>query len=275
MEPMQPENTQHQPHHDSGQHHGQAHHQQHQFIHDSAAPQPTTQPAQPVESWQVSAPATAWQPPKPSPDFQPPASTPPKQAWQPAAPEAPLAQAAPAQAWQPTVAPVAPSPVPSAAGTLPNYARTDQPTAVVKVLSVRGLEYLMMSLALWVGSFALAGILLSLINSGTSFDVLSFPVSSLVVATGLFTLFFRRLKKAELWDPNLRFDPSKRRLSQLTQVVAYIAVFISLIGIVYSTLAKLSSDLSQTYWKLLLDFVVVIAVAGGVLAYYWIDEHKV
>jgi len=154
------------------------------------------------------------------------------------------------------------------------YSRDDQPVAVVRVLSVRGVEYLMMSLALWIGAFSFAGMLLTLINGGHSFDVLAFPISVLVVAVGLFTFFFLRLKKAEVQNPALRFDPSKRRLSQTTQVLSYLAIFVSLVGIVYTLIAKMAGSLEQTLWKLVLDFVVVLAVAGGILAYYWLDEHK-
>jgi len=154
-------------------------------------------------------------------------------------------------------------------------AQNDQPVAVVKVLSVKGLEYFMMTFALWVGAFAIAGVLLSLVNNGTSFDVLAFPVSSLIVALGVFSFFFLRLKKAELQNPSLRFDPSKRRLSQITQIVAYLTSFFSVVGIVYSLLAKMAGSLDTVLWKILLDLAIVLVVAGGILAYYWIDEHKV
>lgn len=152
--------------------------------------------------------------------------------------------------------------------------QSDEPLAVVKVLSVRGLEYWMMTLALWVGAFSLTGVLLAVINGGSNFEVLAFPVSALVVSFALFAFFFLRLKKAELMNPSLRFDPSKRRMSQVTQILAYLAGFVSLIGIVYSIIAKLGGGYDGSVGKLLLDFVVILVVAGGILYYYWVDEHK-
>lgn len=151
---------------------------------------------------------------------------------------------------------------------------SDEPVPVVKVLSVRGVEYLMMSIALWVGAFTFVGLILSLINGGTGFDVLAFPISALVVSVGIFAFFFLRLKKLELQNPRLRFDPSKRRLSQITQVLAYLAVFVSLIGVLYSIIAKVGGSLNTSLWKIVLDFLIVLAVAGGILYYYWRDEHR-
>jgi hypothetical protein len=133
----------------------------------------------------------------------------------------------------------------------------------------------MMTLALWVAAASLTGIVLSLINGNTSFNVLAFPISALVVAVVLFSLFFLRLKKAELQTPALRFDPSKRRLSQATQVVSYIVSFIALVGLVYTVVSKIGGNYKGTLWKTLLDFVVILLVAGGIWAYYWVDEHKV
>ncbi|MEO6761854.1 MAG: hypothetical protein ABI220_05850 [Candidatus Saccharimonadales bacterium] len=172
-----------------------------------------------------------------------------------------------------------PTPAPSsvtAPSSLPSGqpVGSDEPTAVVKVLSVRGLEYLMMTFALWAGAFSITGIILSLINGGTSFSVLAFPVSVLLVSVGFFSFFFLRLKKAELANPNLRLDPSKRRLSQITQVIAYIVCFSSLVGIIFSILAQVSGSLGSSLWKMILDFIIVILVAGGILAYYWNDEHR-
>lgn len=167
-----------------------------------------------------------------------------------------------------------PTPATPAIPALPAAGPNDQPLAVVKVLSVRGIEYLMMTLALWVGAAAITGIILSLINGGRGFDVLALPVSALVVAAVLFSGFFLRLKKAELQNPALRFDPSKRRLSQITQIFTYVVSFISLVGIVYVVLAKIGGSFTGAVAKVLLDFVVVLIVSGGILAYYWIDEHR-
>lgn len=168
-----------------------------------------------------------------------------------------------------------PLPPQQGTGLLPDDGLADdEPVAVVKVLSVRGVEYLMMSIALWVGAATFAGVILSLINGGTGFDVLAFPISALIVSVGLFAFFFLRLKKAELRNPRLRFDPSKRRLSQITQVLAYLAIFVSLVGVLYSIIAQIGGSYTGSLWKIILDFLIVLVIAGGILYYYWRDEHR-
>jgi hypothetical protein len=155
-------------------------------------------------------------------------------------------------------------------GSLPN----DQPVAVVKTLSVRGLEYLFMSVALWFGAAGLAWTLLAVANNAASFESLALPVTFLLVSLPVFALFFLRLKKAELANPALRFDPSKRRLSQITQVVAFLACFINAITFVYMILTKVAGGGDVSIGKAVINLLIILAVAGGVLAYYWHDEHR-
>lgn len=155
-------------------------------------------------------------------------------------------------------------------GSLPN----DQPVAVVKTLSVRGLEYLFMSVALWFGATGLTWTLLAIANGVSSFASLALPVTFLLVSLPIFALFFVRLKKAELANPALRFDPSKRRLSQITQVFAFLACFINVITFVYMMLSKIAGDGDVSVGKAVLNLLIILAVAGGLLAYYWHDEHR-
>jgi hypothetical protein len=152
--------------------------------------------------------------------------------------------------------------------------QNDQPVAVVQALSVRGVEYTMMTLSLWFTAAGLIAILLSLLNGGTSFAVLSFPLALLLVCLPLFSLFFIRLKRAELADPPLRFDPSKRRLTQFTQITAFAACLFNVIGFVYMVLQKIGGEAAPSLGKSAINLVVVLAIAGGILAYYWFDEHK-
>ena len=148
------------------------------------------------------------------------------------------------------------------------------PIAVVEVVSSRGVEYAMMTLTLWLASFSLLGVLLSLINGGTSYSVLAFPASVLLVCLPVFSFFFLRLKKAELHNPNLRFDPSKRRFTQFTQVTAFAACLFTLIAFVYYILSMVSGQGGTSFLKALLNVAAILAVAGGILAYYWVDEHR-
>jgi len=146
--------------------------------------------------------------------------------------------------------------------------------AVVKTLSVRGLEYLFMSICLWIGATSLVWGLLLLVNGAASAQLLAFPATSLVVCLPVFAWFFIRLKKAELENPALRFDSSKRRLSQITQVVAFLATLFNVITFVYLLIASVSGGAKVSIGKAFLNLIVILAVSGGILAYYWIDEHR-
>lgn len=145
---------------------------------------------------------------------------------------------------------------------------------VVKVLSVRGLEYLMMSISLWFGAGGLLWGVLTAINGGTSFAILALPASLALVGVLVFAGFFIRLKKAELKDPSLRLDASKRRSSQITQIVTFLVLFFNLITFVYLVFANLGGKSSVSIGKAVINLLVVTAIAGGILAYYWVNEHR-
>jgi len=152
---------------------------------------------------------------------------------------------------------------------------SDQPVPVVHTLSVRGVEYTMMTISLWLIAGALIWALLALLNDFRTFDVLSYPIALLLVCLPIFAFFFSRLKKSELANPDLRFDPSKRRLSQFTQIIAFVACLFNVVAFVYWVLRSFSGDYSfSSLGKSFLNLLVVLVVAGGVLAYYWFDEHR-
>lgn len=150
----------------------------------------------------------------------------------------------------------------------------DQPTPVVKVLSVRGVEYFMMTIALWLSASSFVWAVLALINKSASFQVMAFPVSFLLVCLPIFAFFYLRLRRAELAAPELRFDPSKRRLSQITQILAFIVCISNMIAFIYLVLSKISGESQASVGKSALNLLIVLLVAGGLLAYYWFDEHR-
>lgn len=150
----------------------------------------------------------------------------------------------------------------------------DQPVAVVQALSVRGVEYAFMTFFLWFVAGTLIGLLLSLFNGMTDFDALSLPLALLLVCLPGFIFFFLRLKKAEVANPSLRYDPSKRRLSQFTQVIAFAACVFNVVGLVYTIFQKFGGQTTGSLGKTFLNTLVVLVVAGGVLAYYWVDEYR-
>ena len=150
----------------------------------------------------------------------------------------------------------------------------DMPVPVVRVLSVRGVEYGMMTIALWISASTLAWVVLNMLNGSKGFNYLVVPTSALVVCVPIFGLLFLRLKRAEMANPDLRLDPSKRRWSQTTQMLAYLACLINLIFFVYMVLQHFSADKPKPISKAIVNLVVILAIAGGILAYYWLDEHR-
>ncbi|MBI5906893.1 hypothetical protein HY857_02455 [Candidatus Saccharibacteria bacterium] len=176
-------------------------------------------------------------------------------------------------AWSPPLPPEAVEPTEKLEPRL-GTSDTSLPVPVVKVLSIHGVEYAMMTIALWTSAAAMAWALLNLINSGTSFDLLIAPVSALITSLPIFGLLFIRLRSAELSNPSLRVDPSKRRWSQITQLLAFVTCLINLSVFAYIVLRKVSGNSDTSVGKTIADLAVVLIIAGGVLAYYWFDEHR-
>jgi hypothetical protein len=147
------------------------------------------------------------------------------------------------------------------------------PTPVVQVLSPRGVEYVMLAFALFTTAIGLATTLVCLVYGQTSMMSLSLPVALMIVGLPIFAGLFLRLKKAELRNPNLKLDQSKRRSTQATQIIAFLISLFTLIGIVVSIFAAMSGE-GEGIGKALGSAFLVLIVFGGILAYYWHDEHK-
>lgn len=175
----------------------------------------------------------------------------------------------PSSHFQPT-APVASASTPS----IPVAGQSINPMPVVKVLSPRGVEYVFLSIALYFGAGGLISVLIAFINGSVDFTSLSPSVSVLLVSLPIFSWLFLRLKKAELLDATLALDASKRRSTQLIQIIAFLTCFLTLIGFIAMIFSKLGGDYTSSILKLSLDVLVILLVAGGILYYYWRDEHK-
>lgn len=132
----------------------------------------------------------------------------------------------------------------------------------------------MMTIALWIGAGAMIWALLVLINGLSSFAALAMPISLLLVSVPVFSVLFVRLKRAELINPDLRYEASKHRMSQITQVAAFLVCVFNTIVTVYAILISFSGGSGLSVGKSLLNLLVVVTVAGGILAYYWFDEHR-
>ncbi len=144
---------------------------------------------------------------------------------------------------------------------------------VVKVWSVRGVEYAIMSFMLWSIAISVTWVIVSLINGLSGFGALSPPLALLIVSLPFFAVFFLRLKKAELIQPELKTESTKRRFSQITQIVSFAVIFFSLLSIVASILAKIGGD-EIDLAKTIFSALAFIVVWGTLFAYYWVDEHR-
>jgi hypothetical protein len=148
------------------------------------------------------------------------------------------------------------------------------PQPVVNVLSSRGVEYVFMTITLFGGALGLAFGLLALVNGAILLPVLAVPAALLIVSVPIFARLFLRLKEAELRDPQLRLDPSKRRSTQFIQIVSFLVCFITLIGFVALLFAKVGGEYNGSLSAMILDPIIILAIAGGILGYYWHDEHR-
>ncbi len=172
----------------------------------------------------------------------------------------------------------------------PGNGGSEAPRAVVENFSTRGLEYIIMFIALAVSAIALGSILHSSINAlfGSGESILGsggsvpFAASALVVAFPVLAYLFLRLKKAELTDESLRHDASRKRAIQLTLVVTFLVGLGNVIYFVYSLMAgndnnsynSFGSSASNAVLGNFVHLVITLIIAGGIFVYYWHDEHK-
>lgn len=168
-----------------------------------------------------------------------------------------------------------PPPPPPVVGHAPSLMSADTKSVpVVRVLSPFGVEYVFMTISLFAGAIALAAALISLVNGKTDFSVLAFPAATLLVTVPIFGFLFLRLKKLELVRPELKLDASKRRSTQFTQIIAFLTMLFTLIGFVFDIFMKMGGQGGPSVVKAGLDALCLLVVAGGILYYYWRDEHK-
>lgn len=153
--------------------------------------------------------------------------------------------------------------------------KTTLPMPVVRVLSPVGVEYVFLTITLFVGAIALTSALVALVNSKTDFSVLAFPAAVLLVTVPLFAVIFLHLKKLETNLPAMRLDASKRRSTQFSQIASFIACLVVTIGFVFDVFSKLGGQTGPSIVKAALDTLCVLVVAGGILVYYWRDEHRI
>jgi Domain of unknown function (DUF5671) len=153
-----------------------------------------------------------------------------------------------------------------------------QPIAVVSNWTTRGLEYMIMFIALGVAATSLGWVLHNFVDSGlgltgTMFEEgVSFASASLVVTLPIFAVLFLRLKKGELRDPSLRQDSSRKRMTQLTLLITFLIGLTHIVGYIYSLLNPSTANISPL--GSLAHMLITVLIAGGIFTYYWMDEHR-
>jgi preprotein translocase subunit SecY len=86
---------------------------------------------------------------------------------------------------------------------------------------------------------------------------------------------FLRLKRAELADPSLKKDASRKRMSHLTQFLA----FIFGVGYIVYFIFGLMNGTTSSYGEVnsvaesFMHMLITLGIAGSIFAYLWHDEH--
>lgn len=154
------------------------------------------------------------------------------------------------------------------------------PSPVVEQLSTRGVEYTIMFIALGIFATSLGNILHNFVNdaftSGPSYGgAASFSAAALLVSFPVFAILFLRLKKAELDKPETRQDPSRRKSVQLTLIISFLFAIGHLSTYLFMLMEgnSFSGDAGEGVASIL-NMLITITIAGGIFAYYWLDEHR-
>ena len=166
-------------------------------------------------------------------------------------------------------------------GQAPVTAYGGAPIAVVQRRSTRGFEYVIMFLALAITAASFGQIVHNLINAALGLDggfgaeAGAAATAGLIVGLPIFSLLFLRLKKAEHRDPSIRTDSSRHGAVQFALIVSFIWGIGKLLVYIYALLngsagyGEAANPLAE-----LLHALVTVVIAGGIFAYYWIDEHR-
>jgi len=156
-----------------------------------------------------------------------------------------------------------------------------EPIAVAEIFTPRGFEYKIFSVALVVAIFALIYMADTFLYSQDDMSAAAFPLTLLLVTGPLALFMFFRLKHAEEAEPKIRKDPSRRKAIQGIQLVAFLAVLIHTIMLLYMVLSghytggsSYSYDDDTNFVTDFLSWIVTMVVAGGTFLYYWRDEHR-
>lgn len=169
--------------------------------------------------------------------------------------------------------------------------KSSEPIAVVQRYSTRGMEYSIMFISLFFGAVSLGIFLHDLLDrytlaspqNGTFLDDATLPAVMAIVTLPIFVLLYIRLSRVEKSNPAVHNDSSRRHGVQLALIISFIWGIVTLVGYLYQLLTSLSGTVTPdtavvagTNYQLIqfMHLLITLAIAGGIFAYYWIDEHK-
>lgn len=169
-----------------------------------------------------------------------------------------------------------PAPPPPPRSTL--HAPYDaKPIAVVQNMTTRGVEYVIMFIALGTSAIALGFLLHNIVDrsllnvNNTDDSFVSASSAALIVALPIFTLLFLRLKRVELKNAAIYQDPSRRKSIQLTLIITFLIGLYVITTYVYSLL---NSNNSTNAVANLIHSAITLAISGSIFTYYWVDTHR-
>ncbi|MGI9027332.1 MAG: DUF5671 domain-containing protein [Candidatus Saccharimonadales bacterium] len=185
---------------------------------------------------------------------------------------------------------VPPPPPPPLAQPISPASNLNNPIAVMNVSTTRGIEYLIMFIALWITATAIASLLHHSVETLSGIDGIYYGIAplaapALIVSLPIFGYLFLRLKKAEIEEPEIRKDPSRKRAIQLTLLVTFLIGIGKIIAYLFSLIngggegGGIFEDGYETEYVIspiydILHAIITLGIAGGIFVYYWRDIHK-
>ncbi len=201
----------------------------------------------------------------------------------------------------PPVVPPSPVAVQPETSSMP---QSSQPIAVVNTYTPRGVEYMIMFFSLWIAASSLGTLLHSIVDNAApraedsyfSAATSVLPLSSIALGVGVivFALMFLRLKKAELNEPSIRLDSSRRRAVYLTVLVTFLIGMQKIVTYIYGLFngggssggigdiifggffggGQATEPGTPLYLWDLAHLAITLGIAGLIFFYYWRDMHK-
>ncbi|MBC7708304.1 hypothetical protein H7Y63_03705 [Polaromonas sp.] len=153
------------------------------------------------------------------------------------------------------------------------------PISVVSNLTTRGFEYKIFSVSLTLMVFSVIFLGNVLIGGDDTSTIAALPLTVLLVTGPIALFMFRRLHRAEIANPNLRGDASRRQVVQGIQLITFLAVIIHTVVLLYLFISghyasKPSYGSAPNALSDVLRWLVTLIVAGGTFFYYWHDERR-